>query len=955
MSRKIANTLIAFAAAVLLSSCASSKRAMRISPFAESGSTWAGDMSEQRVNLWPLAYHQEDATSILWPIMDIDDAGFAVRPVFNKENDDYSILFPLCAWNSKEGDGWVLTFYRDNVGGDAIYGCFPFFHAGNHFKYIGPAWWWTRHHKVRSWGIFPLMAVGRKTAYIGPFWKDGKWKDDDTELGVFPLAYWRKNHDAWLFPLYRRQEFADDRGRFTLGLGTLAYLDKQSPSDWTHWIAPAYFSRQKNDRKWSVILPLWFSHVDGEKRNSMLLPFGFYSRDAKQQMIVTPLGGRAWTSGGQTRMRNILGPVYHWHKGPSYTFSAFAWPLLTMRRDHKSKSYKWASWPLGTVYESSADESLLIALFGAYGQELQPSSRRHAALWGVARTLRLDNATSWQAWPLARVSHHDDSVFADPLQSCLINYHRTDSEKAFFLTPLFGKGDFGDRREWRLLPLAYHWEKEDRSISNYMLLSGKNSSPDWKEWYALPFLGKARGDATRADDFGVSSLAFYSHRQDPRKSVSKLGYGLLHSAINEKLEHGREHTTRIMTLWQQSEMNRERKAVLEEACQNPNQFYGDDRTVKSQKYNLFPLFFSRYSRKLEIGMYSTQQQRLTSRWLRWLRMQAHQRLDEPRRQKLDFIEDELLKTLRADPLTADLVQNIRSSTPEADKQKTIKNAVASSIRNYSEDTVSSSIHIPLIFKSRKRPWGDKTSALVLWHTRKDENEKDKLIFEWAEDPLYKRLGRLKSTSKTLFPLWFSDKQKTLKFKPGNKKLLEAAREWGRLQNFSLYNIKKIKDGKEERNRKLRDVRKKLLKILQAYPEAEDLTKQAVASDQSACSDFIIRKALEKVAANRSVEKTNVSVHIPLIFKGEYAQDSTDWKLLFGAMRGVRRGKKKRFSILRYLYRREKTPERIYRDFFPFVSWNSASEKADFSFLWRVFHIRREGKDHSGHILFIPFD
>ncbi len=83
--------------------CASSRRMMRISPFNEESD------AEKRVNIFPLCYREDDKSSIMWPIYDNDDQGIAVRPFFNKEKSDVSILFPLSAWNTDDGNGWALN------------------------------------------------------------------------------------------------------------------------------------------------------------------------------------------------------------------------------------------------------------------------------------------------------------------------------------------------------------------------------------------------------------------------------------------------------------------------------------------------------------------------------------------------------------------------------------------------------------------------------------------------------------------------------------------------------------------------------------------------------------------------------------------------------------------------------------------------------------------------------
>ncbi|NOT30848.1 MAG: hypothetical protein HOP15_10420, partial [Planctomycetes bacterium] len=96
--------LAAFALAALLaaatSACLTGERLWRVSPF-------DGGSASERVNLWPLAYHNGQETSVLWPLFDVDERGFALRPLVAKDGAAYSVLFPLAAWDTDAGLGWA--------------------------------------------------------------------------------------------------------------------------------------------------------------------------------------------------------------------------------------------------------------------------------------------------------------------------------------------------------------------------------------------------------------------------------------------------------------------------------------------------------------------------------------------------------------------------------------------------------------------------------------------------------------------------------------------------------------------------------------------------------------------------------------------------------------------------------------------------------------------------------
>ncbi|MBQ6353068.1 MAG: hypothetical protein IJJ28_07365 [Lentisphaeria bacterium] len=84
--------------------------------FAKPRDGLVGKVEETPVNIWPFFFRSEYYTSILWPFVDWDAFGFAVRPFYNQEGDEYSVLFPLTAWNASDGDGWVLLFSWNKAG-----------------------------------------------------------------------------------------------------------------------------------------------------------------------------------------------------------------------------------------------------------------------------------------------------------------------------------------------------------------------------------------------------------------------------------------------------------------------------------------------------------------------------------------------------------------------------------------------------------------------------------------------------------------------------------------------------------------------------------------------------------------------------------------------------------------------------------------------------------------------
>ncbi len=253
-------TAAALFTAIFLSSCASSERLMRISavqpysppnparvegftPMPSSYRQFKTTPADRRpeldfnatlINIWPLFFRGGVYTSILWPMIDYDPYGFAVRPFFNQEGNEYSVLFPFAAWNPVLRDGWVFNTYWNPVS----CGSFPFFHHNPYpdmLNWVGPVWYWGRScgfaplaafrpglnyvllgywntdydtGKVYSGGFCPITHIGPQWSYAGPVW----WYQDDNRVlrsgGFFPiarfgrgfnyatLAYWNKDNEG---------------------------------------------------------------------------------------------------------------------------------------------------------------------------------------------------------------------------------------------------------------------------------------------------------------------------------------------------------------------------------------------------------------------------------------------------------------------------------------------------------------------------------------------------------------------------------------------------------------------------------------------------------------------------------------------------------------------------------------------------------------------------------------
>ena len=89
--------LIFFALVMLfLTGCVSGERLARNTPFASGSNSFYRD----GVNLFPLYYKEGKRQSILFPLIDIDDRGFAVRPFYHKDKIEFFHFFSSGCFNT---------------------------------------------------------------------------------------------------------------------------------------------------------------------------------------------------------------------------------------------------------------------------------------------------------------------------------------------------------------------------------------------------------------------------------------------------------------------------------------------------------------------------------------------------------------------------------------------------------------------------------------------------------------------------------------------------------------------------------------------------------------------------------------------------------------------------------------------------------------------------------------
>lgn len=453
---------------------------MRISPFSEAQSQMP---DPDRVNVWPLMYHNQDHTSIMWPVVDVDATGFAVRPVLNKEEHDWSVLFPLSSYNTQRKVGWLgpLYHYEDYDG------LFPLYHFSKDLDFVGPIWWTGK----KEYGVFPLFGKGDDLVYLAPFWRkirDGKLHS----AGVFPI--FRSNGDMshlWLWPLYAHKlKSASRTHSLLLGMGLNKTMEN---GDHVRRLFPVYFSRQRGSEKSTAVLPVYYGKKS-DRGSVHLNPLFGYGKDAE----------------GKRNMTSVLGPLF------VNTVSGEEKDWYYALFGHYSNAttdpgVSWRFWPLmAWSSESHLPDFFYHGTLARYRKTVLKSEFRMTPLL-YYKQYREETGeptrTAWGLWPIlgAAETKENNSFYAT-----LLHHSRTGEKSSSMLWPVASYSSESYRPNW---------------LYNFTLF-GMNNREKYHSWHLTPLLSSSRSEAHSRKKFLLSSwTTTYADNQVQRR-VGRLPLGI---------------------------------------------------------------------------------------------------------------------------------------------------------------------------------------------------------------------------------------------------------------------------------------------------------------------------------------------------------------------------------------------------------------------------------------------
>ena len=305
------------AAALFAGGCRTT--AMKGTPFYEGDHDRREGPSEDRVNLWPIAYYRAPALSVLWPLGEFADDRTVVRPFVSmyRENEDapydeINVLWPLAQFDRRSGDNRVFpVFWGDTPDGGSYLNVFPLYDrrcesdgSRSNRLLLGLLGGWrtdAEGEAAEHW-LFPLWYRDAEDDTVASLlWAQGdgwtavppllSWRTEEEDGGattraLLGLGGWRTDADgevgrSWLFPLWYRDAASD---RFLSALWA-------SGRDWSA-VPPLLSWRTEEADGGSLTRALlglggWRINANGEVGTNWLLPLWY--RDATS--LYTPLFG----------------------------------------------------------------------------------------------------------------------------------------------------------------------------------------------------------------------------------------------------------------------------------------------------------------------------------------------------------------------------------------------------------------------------------------------------------------------------------------------------------------------------------------------------------------------------------------------------------------------------------------------------------------------------------------
>ncbi len=434
---------------------------------------------EDRVNLWPLLYYREPALSVLWPIMELTEDHFAVRPlmsIYDRQEEDpiYNVLWPLARFDTGSHDHRI----------------FPFFWGEEYFVGFPLYWHFGRPYGGKRGydGLLPLWSYRSRgnghhsTHLLWPFFHVKNWSERNTGWRVWPLAgSYNKRGDRYRFAAWPLGHQWSSRSGTRKGSCFVPLYYQNTHGNDSLFLSLPYSRGDYDDRSWETVLPLYHRRksatskgfysllysagentVDDEKWN-LTVPL-WYSKTAPDERLVATLAGGYWRDGEEKRWMAV--------------------PLLSGGRSSENSGDVWVGGPLAHVGWDGDDGSHHVFPF-YYRSRSEQGKRFYSLLWSSGED---SDGSNWQ--------------LLTPFM-----YRHEDEDSKTLITPLYAQGtaDGGETRWRSIVPLLYNRKTQDDHLVA-TLLGGFRRREKSLSWLAYPLLSGGKLTDNGGSFWGVAPL-----------------------------------------------------------------------------------------------------------------------------------------------------------------------------------------------------------------------------------------------------------------------------------------------------------------------------------------------------------------------------------------------------------------------------------------------------------------
>jgi len=940
-----------------IASCTSFDRMLRISPFDNA------KPAPDRVNLTPLVYHDSGKTAVLWPLMDFDPTGFTIRPLITHQDDYWAVLYPFAEWKNG-GKGWAGPFYWNKA--KEYKGCFPLYHLGDNFNFLGPIWWdKKRNGSLNQYGLFPLYTGGYFNN-LGPFW----WNSGQKTSGLFPLIWSYNEHkDFHLIPLYNHHLNGENyRLNFLLGL---AHLEKENDAR-TNWLFPLWYSNTNKDKcsqllfpfylhnktingyhtrtllgNWHKnpvseggnIYPLYFSKTTGDKQSTTLFPLfhhkkegpnssthtllaNWYQQENASGLNIYPLW---WSNKEDDQQTNMLLPFfYHRQNESSHTFLT---PLFGKGWDNKDES-KYLN-ILGPIYHhSEAATSTLTSFFWPFYMDntTKDSHKRWLLPFFYANTSKNHRSLITPLWWSNKENDKKNTTL-------LPIYHRRDKgEEHSLYTALFSHSwnDSNVNSHTNILGLLFDKKTTDTGSSQSILwpLYHQSVNNDHSNSWCFPLWWKQNNNYSEKSFY--SPLIYYEKEYDRKKILSPLGA----RSWNDTNDNG--YTNILGPLYHQSVNDKQRSRAVLWPLYNHSE--GEDYStswllpfyLKNQhngKKSIYsPLFQKQWNDHNDQGFFNSfplygqsKEEELTQNWLAaglWHNQNKHNKY-----------------SCRLWPLASYSQHN---QAPGFFYEFSLFKKIGN--KNNSHFHIAG----PLIYSSEKNHSKYHSSSkqrFLLFGKKNEEHHINEIPTANNKNAVTDSNTFSISLLFDMFDLFRYKKIMSRQWKPV---------ELNDMEKNTLHSWSTSYNGEKNHDKKLwRDI-----------PTIKTLLKKQGISTESDNVKEIQQAVLNFSHDHTIIKESYKNVYVPLIHEYKKTESRLEWDYLFYLINYEKDREKdiSNFSILWKLYESKRIKDETTRNIFPFITYDNAPQKkkTKFSFLWRLIEYHRKDNKKGGHLFFIPW-